>query len=389
MNTHFSIGETFFLLGVFMVTTLFFVSIYFGLDKKKSYLFFFAYAGFGGMSLFFILNGLPLAFLITSTCASLSLLYFFADFFDNERSFGVGAFGIILILIAGYDSQFIENAPKTIFFVIIWFIYALTLMACSWISLKAMKRKKFAAKLLFTTTTVIFVLIALLVSNNFFVSSLTISSMVLILSVTYTVFHDFKERQTLLKSLRIKAMQLENEMLKKSIQPHFLLNTLTVLSEWIESQPELAIKQIELLSQEFRFITRVSGETLIEIEDELKICQIHLDIFNAKQISQFILESKGILADTHIPPMIFHTLIENGLTHSNQEKGRFVIEQRETEKSMIFRITSEPLIKQSFEGDGLGVSYIKSRLEQAFPGKWEFSSQANGNAWETKIVIPK
>ncbi|MGD9900883.1 MAG: histidine kinase [Calditrichaceae bacterium] len=389
MENFFTTGGSSFLLGVFFVTALFFIAIYFGLDKKKSYLFFSAYTLFGGISLLFLQEGLSVSFLVLSTCASLSLLYFFAGIFDNIKSYGIAVLGIILVLLAVYDFRFIGDPPKTLFFIIVWFIYTLVLMAGSWISLQAMRRKKFAGKLLFITTTAIFVLIMVLISNAFFVSSLTISSVALILSITYTVFHDFRERQTMLKSLQIKSAQLENEMLKKSIQPHFLMNTLTVLGEWIESEPQLAMRQIELLSEEFRFITRVSGETLISIDDELKMCRVHLDIFNARQYSDFKLESKGIIKNTSVPPMIFHTLIENGLTHSHREKGRFVIEQEESEKSMIFRITSEPLIKQTFEGDGLGVRYIKSRLEQAFPGKWEFTSRANNDVWETMIVISK
>lgn len=389
MENFSSIGGTLFLLGIFWVTALFFITIYFGLDKKKSYLLFFAYAFLGGISLYSQINGMSVIFLVTSTLASLSLLYFFAFFFNKYKSPVVASFGFILIMIASYNYSFIENPPRTAFFVLAWFIYILVLMACAWISLQSIKRYKFEGIFLFITIMIIFVLIVFLISNEFLLSSLTLSSVVLILSVTYTVFHDFKERQSLIKSLKIKAVLLENEMLKKSIQPHFLLNTLTVLSEWIESKPELAVKQIELLSEEFRFITRVSGETLISIEEELKMCGIHLDIFNAKQYSNFELESKGIIANTQIPPMIFHTLIENGLTHSNKEKGRFVIEQREEGKSIVFRITSEPLVEPKFEKEGLGINYIKSRLEQAFPAKWEFTSKANKDVWETKIVIQK
>ncbi len=178
-------------------------------------------------------------------------------------------------------------------------------------------------------------------------------------------------------------------MLKKSIQPHFLLNTLTVLSEWIEQQPALAVRQIDLLSQEFRFITRVSDKKLIPVEEEIKICQVHLRIFNAKQSKHFTLETKNIIAGTSIPPMIFHTLIENGLTHSNAEKGKFLIGQQESEKETSFRISSEPLIKQTHDGEGLGMKYIESRLEQAFPGKWRLLSESKGNSWETTIIITK
>src|SRR5205085_2260579 len=42
--------------------------------------------------------------------------------------------------------------------------------------------------------------------------------------------------------------RLELEMLRRHLQPHFLMNTLTALSEWIEEDPKTAVKMIESLS---------------------------------------------------------------------------------------------------------------------------------------------
>jgi len=377
------------LLGVFLATALFFLIIYLGLDNKKSYLFFFSYSLLSALSMFFFRNGQTIPFLIASTLVNLSLLYFFAAFFKIFHSKSIVLFSLTLILIAGTDFEFAVVPPKTIFFFITWFTYTLTLMSCSWIALRAIKSNKYAGKLLSVTTALIFLLNIVLVSESFIISSMSISSMLLILAVTYTVLHDIKEQQALLKSLNIRAVHLENEMLKKSIQPHFLLNTLTVLSEWIEEQPALAVKQIALLSQEFRFITRVSDKKLIPIGDEIKICQVHLDVFNTKQSKHFRLETKNIIAETRIPPMIFHTIVENGLTHAKEEMGRFLIEQQDSEKETSFCISSEPLIDQIHDGEGLGMTYVKSRLEQAFPGKWRLTSEAKENAWVTTIIITK
>lgn len=143
------------------------------------------------------------------------------------------------------------------------------------------------------------------------------------------------------------------------------------------------------MSKEFRYITRVAEEKLIPINEEIKICNVHLEMFNAKQSKNFILETKNINTDTFIPPMIFHTLIENGLTHSTVDVGSFVIEQNESEKEIRFRIIAEPLAVQENKDEGIGIKYIKSRLEHAFPGNWQMTSVAKDNTWETLIIIKK
>lgn len=394
--------ETLLMLGVFLATALFYLTIYLGLDRKITYLFFFSFCLCGALSFSFLLSAFFLPFLATATLANLSLLYFFASFFEVTRSKAVGGFAIILFLIAGADVPYAVEQPKTVFFLVAWFANALTIMACSWIALRATKNKtvggkllkasesrRYSGRLLSVTTALIFVLDVALISESFLVSSLSISSALLIVAVTYTVFRDIRSHQAQLRSLKNKAIQLENEMLKKSIQPHFLLNTMTVLSEWIEQRPALAVKQIELLSREFRYITRVADKTAIPIQDEIDICRVHLDIFNAKQSRLFMLETKNIAPDTLIPPMIFHTLVENGLTHSHAEEGRFDIEQQESQHERTFIISAAPSTSQTTEGEGLGMAYVKSRLEQAFPGKWQVGSELAHDTWITTITLEK
>ncbi len=202
----FDTAEIFLLLGIFLATALFFLTIYFGLDKKKSYLFFFSYALFGALSLIFLLSAQPLPFLIASTFVNLSLLYFFAAFFNVSCSKTIAVFSLILILIAGINFKFAAASPKNIFFLIAWFSYALALMACSWISLRAIKNNNYAGKLLSAALVLTFFLIIVLLPESFFVSSIAVSSVLLIPVVTYTVLHDIKEQQALLKSLKIKAV---------------------------------------------------------------------------------------------------------------------------------------------------------------------------------------
>lgn len=36
---------------------------------------------------------------------------------------------------------------------------------------------------------------------------------------------------------------------------------------------------------------------------------------------------------------------------------------------------------------GFGMRYVKSRLEESYPGKWSISSEETDGGWETKIII--
>ena len=51
--------------------------------------------------------------------------------------------------------------------------------------------------------------------------------------------------------------RLKNELLKKQLQPHFLMNTLTSLIDWIEEAPEIGIQFIEALANEFTLLSNM------------------------------------------------------------------------------------------------------------------------------------
>ena len=88
-----------------------------------------------------------------------------------------------------------------------------------------------------------------------------------------------KQRRQHEKAL-VNAARLEIELLKKNIQPHFLMNTLTSVMEWIEEDPTTGVKFIEALADEFRILSEVSGKKLIPVSQEIELCRSHLEIMS-------------------------------------------------------------------------------------------------------------
>lgn len=53
-----------------------------------------------------------------------------------------------------------------------------------------------------------------------------------------------------------RAAVLELELLRRRIAPHFLMNTLNALMEWVRSDPKTGVKMIEALAEEFRLLSQ-------------------------------------------------------------------------------------------------------------------------------------
>lgn len=190
---------------------------------------------------------------------------------------------------------------------------------------------------------------------------------------------------------RNRLGRLELELLKRQLRPHFLMNTLTTLSEWLETDPRIASRMIDALASEFRMLNRVADQRLIPLDDELSLCRAHLDVMSYRQERQYELRVQG---DTgiEIPPAAIHTLLENALTHAdpNLECLQFdlTIAREEGRATLTLACPSGrgPTTDETREGTGLG--YVRARLKEAFGESARIDSGPTRDGWTTRIEIP-
>jgi hypothetical protein len=213
------------------------------------------------------------------------------------------------------------------------------------------------------------------------------------------------------RATQLAAARLEVELLKKNLQPHFLLNTLATIVEMIEQEPKAAVGLIDELAHEFRILARVAGEKLILLGHELELCRVHLRIMSLRTSARCSLAvAPGVDERDLVPPALFHTLIENGLTHllprdgeqrfelsATGEAGRVrytLIAQGEPldhERPATFaplNVTMPPMLtRPAARREGTGLRYLKARLEESFPGRWSLHGEPIPEGWRTVIEI--
>ena len=209
------------------------------------------------------------------------------------------------------------------------------------------------------------------------------------LLVGYEIQQQIRNKREMLT----RSTRLENQLLKKSLQPHFLFNSLMSLQEWIERSPEKAANFVQDLASEFRLVSKLSGEKLIPIHEELEMCRAHLAIMGYRKNASFSLVTEGIIGDEKVPPAIFHTLIENGITHgfARKRQGIFRLTKIENDSKTQFTLedNGESITSKSSNGVGTGYKYVKSRLEESYPGSWTLTKKQMSEGWSVAIEILK
>lgn len=190
------------------------------------------------------------------------------------------------------------------------------------------------------------------------------------------------------RDAKLTAARMEIELLKKNLQPHFLLNTLTAVSEVIEQDPAGAVKFIDDLAAVFRSLALMSGERLVSLQRELELCRLHLRVVGRRTGRQIGLQAVGAEETAQVPPALFLTLIENGLLHQQADDGAaFRLSTQSTGSGVRFCFMS-PGRTRELAGrpvGGTGLRYVKARLEESFPGRWNLSQGSVPGGWETII----
>ncbi len=398
-------GVSLFLGGIFAITALFYFFIVGSRKQKRSHIFF---------SLFSLSCGghILVSMMIEFGEIPLNLYYSFAiagDLFwfgmlsalplyllSHFNSFGKKITGSIVVILA----ILVVLLPRLALYNIIPIrllpalhelnlIYAyLSVFASIGVVIGSVIRKRKGSKTILIGMIIFF--IGLTITTLFGVQNgWAIGFAFLNIFITIAISRQLADERKLYFQTELKSSRLELELLKKHIQPHFLLNSLNSIIAWIEEEPVVAGKLVNALSQELRMLMAYAGEKTIDISQEIKMCSTHLAVMSMRQEKEYSLLINGIKEGVKIPPFILHTLIENGISHGfrKKEEGVFTISVDQVNEKITIRLhnngdsTSRPVSSKR----GTGLRYVRSRLREIHGTDYAFSTGAVDDGWESII----
>jgi len=190
-----------------------------------------------------------------------------------------------------------------------------------------------------------------------------------------------------------RAARAELELLQRRIAPHFLMNTLNALTEWVEQDPKTGVKMIDALAGEFRFLSQTSGRAFIPLADEIALCRRHLEVMSYRVDRAFSLKADGVDGARPVPPGVLHTLVENAFTHGRFADGaEFILSEEQTTRETLLTLTAPPPDRAAArrEPGREGLAYVKGRLEAAYGDRASVTSgPTTEGGWRTVIALPK
>ena len=129
-----------------------------------------------------------------------------------------------------------------------------------------------------------------------------------------------------LEEIRMKAERLEKEnlqsqflALKSQLSPHFLFNSLSILTSLIEKDPQKSVLYVNQLSKSYRYILDQSNLESVTLKTELSFIETYVFLLKSRfenKIEVHIQIPNPVQSQYKIAPLTLQMLIENAVKHN-------------------------------------------------------------------------
>ena len=217
--------------------------------------------------------------------------------------------------------------------------------------------------------------------------------------VIYILIMTSKERQ----QEKLRAVKLEEELiktrlefLKSQINPHFLFNTLNMISSTMYENVENADKMIANLSDLLRISLKSSGG-MHTLKEEMDLLNLYLEIMRARFGDKLSINInlKDDAKRFFVPSFLLQPVVENSIKYGmeNLSGTEIEISARRFEDKLCINISDngpginiepEEVLKR-----GVGLSNTQERLERLYGNRFEFNwENLPGKGLIVKFCLP-
>ena len=174
-----------------------------------------------------------------------------------------------------------------------------------------------------------------------------------------------------LEALRVNAEQLKREAtqaqfaaLKNQVNPHFLFNSLSILTSLVEVDTKLSVQFINRLSKAYRYILEQRDSEQVSLKTELEFLEAYTFLLNIRFDGKLRVESTVPPEEASrfgIAPLTLQLLVENAVKHNQMSEERPLVVTIQTEQDYLIVRNPLQLRPQTDASTGVGLQNITNR----------------------------
>lgn len=188
-----------------------------------------------------------------------------------------------------------------------------------------------------------------------------------ILSLFYIAYFYNRYQKNKVKEQKVIAgtASAKFDALKNQLDPHFLFNSLNVLTSLIEENPQNAQKFTTSLSKVYRYVLEQKSKELVTLDEELNFARTYMSLLKMRFEDSIIFEipDKASNPESKVVPLSLQLLLENAVKHNmvtSSKPLRIKIYEDGDHLVVINNLQPKQIVKKS---SGVGLENIKQRYQ--------------------------
>ncbi len=188
---------------------------------------------------------------------------------------------------------------------------------------------------------------------------------VVVTTIFYVVYYYRNKQEKKVTEQKIIAgtASAKFDALKNQLDPHFLFNSLNVLTSLIEENPKAATRFTTSLSKVYRYVLEQKNKELVTLEEELNFAKLYMSLLAVRFEDSIVFTSPAKLENPQakVVPLSLQLLLENAVKHNQvMPSKKLYITIAEENGNLVVTNNSQP--KQVLkESTGVGLRNIRDR----------------------------
>jgi hypothetical protein len=188
----------------------------------------------------------------------------------------------------------------------------------------------------------------------------------------------------------INAKELEMELLKGQLNPHFLFNALNNIYSHLITGSSNGQELILKLSELMRYILDSNKKELVSLSDEVKFIENYIAFERERLGARCEIRFTKNIADGNLKlaPLLLFTFIENAFKHGTLSMNKSEIDISLTSSGNTIELkVSNPFQKSELDSTKIGLQNTVRRLELLYPETHKLIISENDSRYNVHLTI--
>ena len=220
----------------------------------------------------------------------------------------------------------------------------------------------------------------------YYVVALLITMVISLLFHGLDYYRELQKNKVKEQKVIAGAASARFDALKNQLDPHFLFNSLNVLTSLIEENPGSAQKFTTSLSKVYRYVLEQKNKELVTVDEELAFAKTYMSLLKMRFEDSIIFDipEKASNPESKVVPLSLQLLLENAVKHNMVTASRplhIKIYEEGDRLVVMNNLQPKQIVKKS---SGVGLNNIKERYQLLTPQQVII----NQGAKEFAVAIP-